>query len=231
MFFCWTFSFTKSEVLTSVSFLFWFNKVHIRVHLKCQALSEDQFKPIIADNYYTQNHFRFELDHVQVTKLISVFSSLTVGSGSWISRSPKKSLAVVKRSPSNENVEKIGPSDPTYSNGDIANANDFIETSADSDDSQSCNKNQLKEASPCNQMQEPDEKDIIYVKLRELAFSHAPSDVNILECSRDSPNLVFETHCNPTITSGKGKDESSYSFHYPAFVSRVLVEVSALLCS
>ncbi|XP_048231781.1 uncharacterized protein LOC8259488 [Ricinus communis] len=48
-------------------------KFHIR--MKCQPLVEDQFGPIIAENYYAPKLFWFELDHNQTKKLISLFSS------------------------------------------------------------------------------------------------------------------------------------------------------------
>ncbi|KAL3617445.1 hypothetical protein CASFOL_037766 [Castilleja foliolosa] len=51
-------------------------QVKIRERLQCPPLSEDQFKPIIADNYFKHNHFfRFELDRTQASNLISMLSS------------------------------------------------------------------------------------------------------------------------------------------------------------
>ncbi|KAJ9543518.1 hypothetical protein OSB04_023225 [Centaurea solstitialis] len=50
-------------------------QVQVRIRSPCQPLTENQFKPIIVDNYYTQNHFWFELDHSQTNKLLSLFSS------------------------------------------------------------------------------------------------------------------------------------------------------------
>ncbi|XP_071721246.1 uncharacterized protein [Rutidosis leptorrhynchoides] len=38
-------------------------------------LTENQFKPIIVDNYFSYNKFWFELDHAQTSKLLSLFSS------------------------------------------------------------------------------------------------------------------------------------------------------------
>lgn len=85
----------------------------------------------------------------------------------------------------------------TYSVSDIANANDSIGTSADLD----------------HRMKRPDGEDVTYMKLKELALGHASSGVNSLEhvdvAAADCLNLVLETHGNGTITSGKGKDESS----------------------
>lgn len=51
-------------------------KVQIRVRVQCRPLLEDQFRPIIADNYYNPSHFWFELDHAQTSKLLSLLSSL-----------------------------------------------------------------------------------------------------------------------------------------------------------
>lgn len=51
-------------------------QVQIRVRVQCRPLLEDQFRPIIADNYYNPSHFWFELDHAQTSKLLSLLSSL-----------------------------------------------------------------------------------------------------------------------------------------------------------
>nr|XP_043611974.1 DNA-binding protein HEXBP-like [Erigeron canadensis] len=48
-------------------------KVRISVKQECKPLSEKQFGPAIADNYYESKHFYFELDHEQTNQLISLF--------------------------------------------------------------------------------------------------------------------------------------------------------------
>uniref|UniRef100_A0A5B7BIK3 DCD domain-containing protein n=1 Tax=Davidia involucrata TaxID=16924 RepID=A0A5B7BIK3_DAVIN len=53
-------------------------QVRVQIQMQCQPLIEDQFGPIIADNYYEQRLFWFELDKVQTRKLISLFSSSPV---------------------------------------------------------------------------------------------------------------------------------------------------------
>lgn len=50
----------------------------MRIQTQCQPLLEDQFRPIIADNYYEQRLFWFELDRAQTRNLISLFSSSPV---------------------------------------------------------------------------------------------------------------------------------------------------------
>ncbi|KAJ0705174.1 putative DCD domain-containing protein NRP [Helianthus annuus] len=54
-------------------------QVKIRARKLCNPLSEDQFHPIIAHNYYESNHFYFELDHDQTDKLVSLFTSSAKG--------------------------------------------------------------------------------------------------------------------------------------------------------
>ncbi|KVI09983.1 hypothetical protein Ccrd_011623 [Cynara cardunculus var. scolymus] len=57
-------------------------QVRVRVRLQCHPLSENNFQPIIAMNYYESNHFYFELDLGQTNNLISLFQSSPVNSSS-----------------------------------------------------------------------------------------------------------------------------------------------------
>ncbi|GJU87467.1 zinc finger, CCHC-type containing protein [Tanacetum coccineum] len=57
-------------------------QVRVRVKMECLALSENQFKPIIANNYYTSKHFHFVLDKDQTNQLISLFERFPMISNS-----------------------------------------------------------------------------------------------------------------------------------------------------
>ncbi|KAF7148494.1 hypothetical protein RHSIM_Rhsim03G0148200 [Rhododendron simsii] len=48
-------------------------QVRVRIQTQCQPLLEDQFRPVIADNYYEQRLFWFELDWVQTRHLKAMF--------------------------------------------------------------------------------------------------------------------------------------------------------------
>ncbi|XP_073114552.1 uncharacterized protein [Elaeis guineensis] len=50
-------------------------QVAIHVKMRYQPLTEDRFKKILVDNYYTNQHFWFELDHAQARALIALFKS------------------------------------------------------------------------------------------------------------------------------------------------------------
>ncbi|XP_030479362.1 uncharacterized protein LOC115696609 isoform X1 [Cannabis sativa] len=65
-------------------------QVQIRVRLQCQPLAESQFKQIIGDNYYTHQHFWFELDHAQANQLTNLMASLAVPPGTPILQSTMK---------------------------------------------------------------------------------------------------------------------------------------------
>ncbi|KAI3472841.1 hypothetical protein Pfo_029970 [Paulownia fortunei] len=213
-------------------------QVQIRVRLKCEAIAEHQFKPIIADNYYSQTHFWFELDHAQASKLLSKLSSLVVGPRSFIPQNPQKRTGVIKRFPSDDKKEESGASEPPSLTDDFANSYDSIGSLATSDDSQCLDRNnQLKEVSLCNQnyqMIQPDEKDLIYMKLKELALDRESSDANIMRhvveaASTDDVDLEHETQDNALITLGKGNDESTFnSLDYPAIIAQLCGEMEEL---
>lgn len=49
-------------------------KARVRIEKRCQPLKEDQYSPIIADNYYEPRIFWQELDRSQTKNLITLFS-------------------------------------------------------------------------------------------------------------------------------------------------------------
>ncbi|KAI3966352.1 hypothetical protein MKW92_049232 [Papaver armeniacum] len=53
-------------------------QVRIYVRTQCKSLLEDQYKPVLIDNYYTEHYFWFELDRTQTGNLISLFESLDI---------------------------------------------------------------------------------------------------------------------------------------------------------
>ncbi|KAI5392127.1 hypothetical protein KIW84_076787, partial [Lathyrus oleraceus] len=50
-------------------------QVKVRVRVQCHPILEDKFGPVIGENYYLNNHFWFELDHRQTSKLMYLFVS------------------------------------------------------------------------------------------------------------------------------------------------------------
>eukprot|EP00249_Psilotum_nudum_P022924 c28694_g1_i2 orf=130-2562(-) len=52
-------------------------QVRVCISRQCQPLPEKVFKESIIDNYYTDSHFSFELDHIQTGLLTSLFKNAT----------------------------------------------------------------------------------------------------------------------------------------------------------
>ncbi|MCE3050922.1 hypothetical protein HAX54_048520 [Datura stramonium] len=86
-------------------------QVQIRVRLHCEPLPENKFKPIILDNYYTQHHFCFELDLAQSSKLISQLSSLAYAP-SGVPYNPAFLRSITRGSPENDKIAENGSFEP-----------------------------------------------------------------------------------------------------------------------
>lgn len=215
---------------------YFFLKVPVRVRLQCQPLLEDQFKPIIFDNYYSQNLFWFELDYAQTSKLISKLSSQVIASSSlnpWNATNRMNKFNVL---PSNEMREEKGYSKlPGQENG-FANScestgvlvsKDFFHLNAD---------NQKEEVSE-GTLAELDEKDLMYMKLKELAINLAFSDAPVTGQAVESAALMesdsrngaveHETSQEPNAVLedlDEKNDKSSFdSTTYPLVIAQVHV--------
>ncbi|KAG8374458.1 hypothetical protein BUALT_Bualt11G0134300 [Buddleja alternifolia] len=181
-------------------------QVQICVRLSCQALPESLFKPIIADNYYTQNHFWFELDHSQAHTLMSKLSSSVVAPTHFTPENRQEWIAVM---PEEKGAEP--PSSEDY----FPNSYAKIGTSTTSDDYLYLDENnQSMEASLCNQMEKSDEKDLIYMKLKESALScefldKSETERAVENASETDMDSKRETHDNGS---------SSGSRDYPASI-------------
>ncbi|CAI9103001.1 OLC1v1001410C1 [Oldenlandia corymbosa var. corymbosa] len=63
-------------------------QVQVRTKRHCRPLIEEEFAPIIAENYYEANHFWFELDRTQTSNLIDLFLSSSLPIPRFSHRSP-----------------------------------------------------------------------------------------------------------------------------------------------
>ncbi|XP_062165842.1 uncharacterized protein LOC133872362 isoform X2 [Alnus glutinosa] len=154
-------------------------QVQVRVRLQCQPLHENQFKPIIADNYYSQTHFRFELDHAQTSRLISLLASLAVAPGTSVTQSAAKWRTSFQALPQNDAGGKV--------NGfkalalEIEHSNHSNQKSDSTDVASSFDEdNRPLEAQLDAKLVEQDEKNVILMKLKELALRCEHQDLPTL---------------------------------------------------
>ncbi|KAK8600050.1 hypothetical protein V6N13_060131 [Hibiscus sabdariffa] len=188
-------------------------QVQIRVRQQCQPLHEDQFKPIIADNYYSRNHFWFELDHVQTSKLMSLLASLAVSPSTYLPHNTAKWRNIVQPLPSSGTKmedEGFGPLAPVVEHAnhtsgkwdtdvffdEIKVADDRCKLPASEVEyfSQSSGKSDTTDFTPFDPLETnvdakittQEEKDLVLTKLQELAQKRKDLDVSLMDQVEDS---------------------------------------------
>ncbi|XP_056172547.1 uncharacterized protein LOC115685187 isoform X2 [Syzygium oleosum] len=158
-------------------------QVQIRIRMQCQPLPEDQFKRIIADNYHTCNHFWFELDHAQTSKLISLFASLAIAPSvpQYIVQKRTISQPLLSEETRGE-WEKMKPFTSMeekleHSSGRSDSADPSLAIEVD---------DQLFEGCASMKLDGGDERDSIIAQLKELALSREYNDLHSNHCSEGS---------------------------------------------
>ncbi|KAJ8533786.1 hypothetical protein K7X08_007110 [Anisodus acutangulus] len=185
-------------------------QVQIRVRLYCQPLREDEFKPIIWNNYYTQNHFWFELDHVQSSKLISKLSSLAFAPSST-PHYPAYRTSIIQGSPANDKISENKP----YSFVDVNRKSGAGDISLWSD------RSDLQPEAPRDCQAASDENDFIYMKLKELALARAEESTNA-SLSDNNEVSIGQAHFLEPQPPGEEKNEEGTcdSAGYRSFITQ-----------
>ncbi|XP_010543174.1 PREDICTED: influenza virus NS1A-binding protein homolog isoform X2 [Tarenaya hassleriana] len=220
-------------------------QVQIRVQLQCEPLTEEIFKPAIADNYFNPHHFWFELDHVQTNKLICLLASFAVA--------PRPSLHTTKSRPifrvnsSSETKEDssvvkvaaLGPEvsmhvEPSMNEledslGEVADSGGkpdslFTASILDIDNSISGNHSDA---------QNSEENDRDSEKLKDLTLGHEHGYVAQMEAVEHSnlvayANLDRDTLQEQTCSEEKAEDRSSVPSHSWSVIDQLMHEMNEL---
>ncbi|KAK6943206.1 Development/cell death domain [Dillenia turbinata] len=162
-------------------------QVQICVRKQCQPLLEQQFKPVIEDNYFGVKHLWFELDHFQTSKLLSLLSSSAAAS------SPSQPQNLDKRKIILQPLPWI---DPRVKNQGLVPDGQSLEVSLSgpselkvisADVSQSVDRDgQPLETDMNKQAMEQNEKEDILNKLRYLVRLRKESNSSFMGCKEDS---------------------------------------------
>ncbi|PWA84368.1 hypothetical protein CTI12_AA159860 [Artemisia annua] len=110
-------------------------QVRVRVRMECLALTENQFKPIIANNYYESKHFHFELDKGQTSQLISLFERFPViSNSSRVSHIPPVSTTnpVISNSPRVTHIPPVTTTNMSFASVVGKSSADIITTASSS---------------------------------------------------------------------------------------------------
>ncbi|CAJ2670869.1 unnamed protein product [Trifolium pratense] len=177
-------------------------QVRVRLQLHCRPLTEEKFKHIIAENYYMHNHFWFELDHGQTSRLIALLKPLAIA--------PARSAKPLAFAPANSGPANFVPQntnqatvslplpwhDPSWKSKTFkmpeseleehhSTRSSMISGSNDSDLLDECFK-PLDTRSTDKEEAAPNEKDLVWMKLKELAVA------------RENQNLSWDTNVTDT---------------------------------
>ncbi|KAK7382365.1 hypothetical protein VNO80_01216 [Phaseolus coccineus] len=154
-------------------------QVKVRVRLQCQPLSEDKFAAVIAGNYYTHNHFWFELDHRQANKLTSLLASLAFASGCNLKRK-----TVSPSLPSSLKGEAFGKPDSEtqhFTSSCKRTYSTEVTSSLDGDIRSLDTQAVVKEVNE-------NELNLVYEKLKEMALGHCNLAFSISDNVNDTPD-------------------------------------------
>ncbi|CAL0328315.1 unnamed protein product [Lupinus luteus] len=200
-------------------------QVQVHVRLKCQPLSEDKFRPIIQDNYYTQKHFWFELDHIQTQKLNALLASLAIAPGNSAPQNIPRWTVVSRSRPLHE-TPREGEASKTAETEIEQSAHSSMRSDSSENDSSLDRDIQPLDSHAAMKEVKQDHKDIMFMKLKELTLNletqkpSLPDDIsNIpdvnntssvekgnlaaptsLEKKEESPTTPSETECQYDIS-------------------------------
>ncbi|PSS33273.1 Kelch-like protein [Actinidia chinensis var. chinensis] len=98
-------------------------QVRVRIQMQCQPLLEDQFRPVIADNYYERRLFWFELDQAQTRNLISLFSLSPIDASASVPQNTTRRNMLINALPTSDAIKVIDDVEATFSQAGSAHLN------------------------------------------------------------------------------------------------------------
>ncbi|KAE9622261.1 putative development/cell death domain, kelch-type beta propeller [Lupinus albus] len=144
-------------------------QVQVHVRLQCQPLSEDKFRPIIQDNYYSQKHFWFELDHAQTHKLNALLASLAIAPGNSASQNIPRWTTISRSLPLHETPRESEASKTVESEIEQSGHSSMRSDSSEND---SCLDRDIQPLDTHAAMKVKQyHKDLIFMKLKELTLN------------------------------------------------------------
>ncbi|KAF8402551.1 hypothetical protein HHK36_010637 [Tetracentron sinense] len=215
-------------------------QVRIHIRMQCEALLEDQFRPIISDNYYTQSHFWFELDHAQTSRLISLFSSSAVPPSTSAQQNTAKWRSMFKPVPTLETrqegeVLKAPPSDVGFTNSYETNAewgSSCVPPSLD-EETQPLEAHIEVEA----EAEEKNEEELVYLKLQQLSLNRGCSNSATVDDGEDNvPFVTSDGHLEDGCSLGQmvfeeNEDISISPSDVPSIVAQLMQGMKDLKAS
>ncbi|KAE9618188.1 putative development/cell death domain, kelch-type beta propeller, galactose oxidase, beta-propeller [Lupinus albus] len=208
-------------------------QVQIHVRLECQPLSEDKFRGIIQDNYYTQKHFWFELDHAQTNKLIALLSSLAIVPGNSGPRNIPKWTTISQYLPLHE-TPRQGEASKTVESEIQQSAHSSMRSDSTENVSSLDGDIQTLDTHVALKEAKQDYKDLIFTKLKELSLhleTQKPSLPDKVSDIPDSNTVCFVEKSTLEAQAGLEKKEENPSTpsEYQYNISQLVQKVKELI--
>ncbi|XP_043701486.1 uncharacterized protein LOC122651958 isoform X2 [Telopea speciosissima] len=196
-------------------------QVRIRVRMHCQPILEDQFSQIIMDNYYSQYHFWFELDHAQTSSLIKSFSS-----------SPVNATAIQLHVPKVKTLFKALPNDDTRKEVDhrpSVTVEDLDWSDQPSKDVGYLGGSQPLGAYPGTETMDEEEAKV-YLKLQQIALDRKKSNCppGVFPAAVSGPSMnddvqmeVGSASIGPSVSAEKNVEISVDSSYLESIISQL----------
>ncbi|KAL9315261.1 hypothetical protein ACSQ67_016262 [Phaseolus vulgaris] len=204
-------------------------QVQICVRLQCQPLPEDKFKELLADNYYINNHFWFELDHAQTSKLISVLSSRSIVSGNSVLLNTQNWMTLSRPLASNETwgedeTCKMLELETDYS------AHSSTRTYWTENDYSLAEHIQPLDTNEVENDVNEDEMNSVFLKLKELTVKSESQEFSLANNVNDSPDMNSIEKGYTEVSDGLDKKEESSDppFEYQYNIAQFVQEVKEL---
>ncbi|KAK0586004.1 hypothetical protein LWI29_037701 [Acer saccharum] len=228
-------------------------QVQVRVRMQCQPLVEDQFRPIIADNYYNHHHFWFELDHAQASKLMLLLASVAVAPSSFVSENTAR-RKFFQPLPSTDKKEESEGCRP-FALEEHVKRSSWASDASDSDPSVDEEKaedelfrlmasefehfrDSTGNASLDGHYQQleahsQDEEDLILGKLKSLVFDHGHQDLSLTayegeQAVNKDKHLEDEDPISKQVNFTENNEYSCSSSHCQSTIAELLREVGEL---
>lgn len=204
-------------------------QVQIRLKLQCQPMLENQFKPIILDNYYSPHHFWFELDHAQTGKLMSNLSAMALSSGPLAPQNINKWTSTSQRLPSVDKRERIGFYELPVSKKVETSYNSNMKSSSSESSMSSDVQDMLPDSFLGDPMAERDEKELMYLQLKQLILNRQSLDepmrghaIKNSPCNDQSLRHKFSRAEQAISEDGKNSESSLDLPDYPLIIAQLL---------
>ncbi|CAI0424080.1 unnamed protein product [Linum tenue] len=196
-------------------------QVRIQVKQQCQPLLEGQFKPVIADNYYNDKHFYFELDHGQTQRLMALLSFSPLPSGASFLPYSAKVVPTYQYRPVRKNKEETDEFEAVKFEADqTLSESSSISDKRDVDEEFTPLASEIKNHNPSGN---PHDGDAYSTSVSEIQLKEAKVVAEVVG-GKGEEALIFEKLRQLSLNSAPKESSSESSFEVSGAANHSLTQ-------